>query len=384
MITLSPRARAVAAAAAVFALGTAAASAQSVNVTLNGSPLTLSPGPETRDGRVFVPLRGVFERLGASVVYNDGTINAQGNNHSVSLHIGSTQATVDGQQQMLDVAPFIIGASTYVPLRFVSQALGANVDYDASNRIVALSQNGPPPNFSSQNDRPRDDQPRDNPPREGQPPMQPQAPQRSALAFRDERPAGDASVESRRPTIEAQFGGVQADPNSVRVMLDGLDVTAQASRSPEGIVFSPPSDLQSQRHEVRVSGRDVNGAPFEGAWTFTSGTAIARNTISDLTPGDGDVVGRQFVVRGHSMPNARIVVQVGTVNAPSNVLGQLFNGGPANSNVRSEVTADGNGMFSAPVTIDAHAGQALTLVVDSTDARTQSSAPRAVRNLTLQ
>jgi hypothetical protein len=195
----SPAARAAAAAIAVFALTTTAASAQDVSVTLNGSPVMLNPAPQERAGRVFVPLRGVFERLGASVVYQDGTINAQGNNHSVSLHIGSTQATVDGQQQTLDVAPFIIGASTYVPLRFVSQALGANVNYDASNRIVALSENaGPPPQRYG---------PQNGPP--AQPPMdqQQQPPQRSPLTLRDERPAADASVDSRRPTIEANFAG---------------------------------------------------------------------------------------------------------------------------------------------------------------------------------
>ena len=110
-----------------------------VSVTLNGAPLILNPAPQERAGRIFVPLRGVFERLGASVVYENGTINAQGNGRSVSLHIGSTEAMVDGQNQMLDVAPFIIGDSTYVPLRFVSQALGASVNYDASNRMVALA-----------------------------------------------------------------------------------------------------------------------------------------------------------------------------------------------------------------------------------------------------
>jgi hypothetical protein len=374
----SSAARSAAAAIAVFALATAAASAQDVSVTLNGAPVTLNPGPQERDGRVFVPLRGVFERLGASVVYTDGTINAQGNNHAVSLHIGSTAATVDGQQQTLDVAPFIIGASTYVPLRFVSQALGANVNYDGNNHIVALTQNGPPPQSYG---------PQNGPPRDVQPPMPPPPAQRSALTLRDEHPAADATVESRRPTIAAQFDGAQADPNSVHVSLDGLNVTDQASRSPEGIVYSPPSDLQSQRHDVRVTGRDVNGLPFARSWSFVSGTADVRNSISDVHPDNGATVARQFVVRGRTLPNARVVVQVGTVNAPPSrdVLGQIFGGNNAgNSNVRSEVTADGNGMFAAPVTIDAQAGQALTLVVDSTDARSQSAAPRVVRNLTLQ
>jgi hypothetical protein len=86
--------------------------------------LNLAPAPQERAGRVFVPLRGIFEQLGASVVYQNGIINAQGNGRAVSLRIGSTQATVNGQLQNLDVPPFVVGASTYVPLRFVSQAQG--------------------------------------------------------------------------------------------------------------------------------------------------------------------------------------------------------------------------------------------------------------------
>ena len=54
------------------------------------------------------------------------------------------------------------------------------------------------------------------------------------------------------------------------------------------------------------------------------------------------------------------------------------------SSVRSEVIADGNGMFQAPVQISARPGQPMTLVVDSTDQRTQTAAPRVVRNLTAQ
>jgi hypothetical protein len=111
-------------------------------VTIDGQVTNFSPPPIERVGRVFVPLRGVFERLGASVVYQGGVINASGNGRNISLTIGSTQATVNGNPQTLDVAPFIVGASTYVPLRFVSQALGASVNYDNSTSTVAINTNG--------------------------------------------------------------------------------------------------------------------------------------------------------------------------------------------------------------------------------------------------
>ena len=376
MYHFSKSARAVAAAAGAVALCTSIALAQAdVSVTLNGAPLNLNPAPQERAGRVFVPLRGVFEQLGASVVYENGTINAQGRgNRSVSLHIGSTQATVDGQPQTMDVAPFIIGASTYVPLRFVSQALGASVNYDASNRVVALGNGGGGPEQGP---------PQAPPPRAMQPPP---PPQRSPLMLSSVQPGRDEAVDARRPTIEAQFGAAQANPNSIRISLDGLNVTDQASRSPRGVVFSPPSDLQSGKHEVRIAGMDTNGMPFDGRWTFASGTSTVSNSITDVRPGNGSSVHDQFMVSGHTMPGARVVVQVGTVDRPrtDTVIGQLFGGNAGSDSVRSEVFADGSGNFQTPITIPAHPGQGLTLVLDSTDAQTKSAAPRLVRNLTVE
>jgi hypothetical protein len=110
-----------------------------VAITINGNAVDVSPEPIIQAGRVFVPLRGVFENLGASVVYSNGHINATGNGNDISLQIGSTQATVNGSPETIDVAPFIVGASTFVPLRFVSQALGASVSWDGANQVVAIT-----------------------------------------------------------------------------------------------------------------------------------------------------------------------------------------------------------------------------------------------------
>ena len=68
--------------------------ADPVTVIVNGQTVAFDQPPVERGGRVFVPLRGVFERLGASVVYDNGVINATGNGRTISLHIGSTAATV--------------------------------------------------------------------------------------------------------------------------------------------------------------------------------------------------------------------------------------------------------------------------------------------------
>jgi hypothetical protein len=138
------RTRSLAGSAAALTFGlllTLSASAQ-VAISINGNGVDVSPSPLIQDGRVFVPLRGVFENLGATVVYSNGRINATGNGRDIALEIGSTQATVNGQPETIDVAPFIVGASTYVPLRFVSQALGADVSWDGNDRVVEISMSG--------------------------------------------------------------------------------------------------------------------------------------------------------------------------------------------------------------------------------------------------
>ncbi len=139
--------RTLAGSAAALSFGlllTLAASAQ-VAISINGNGVDVSPSPLIQNGRVFVPLRGVFENLGARVNYANGRIDATGNGREIALEIGSTQATVNGQSETIDVAPFIVGASTYVPLRFVSQALGAGVQWDNTDRVVEISMAGVQP-----------------------------------------------------------------------------------------------------------------------------------------------------------------------------------------------------------------------------------------------
>ncbi len=128
--------------AAGFSSATLPARADVVTIVVNGTTVNFDQPPIERAGRVFVPLRGVFERLGASVVYANGQINATGNGRNITLHIGSNQAFVNGAPVTVDVAPFLVGARTLVPLRFVAQSLGATVNYNDSNRVVTITGNG--------------------------------------------------------------------------------------------------------------------------------------------------------------------------------------------------------------------------------------------------
>ena len=115
------------------------ANAASYHVLVNGVHLALAQAPFQRGGRVFVPLRAIFEGLNAGVAYDNGTINATAGDKTVQVRIGSNQAIVDGRQQFLEAAPFLLGSTTMVPLRFISEALGANVDFNNQSGAINIA-----------------------------------------------------------------------------------------------------------------------------------------------------------------------------------------------------------------------------------------------------
>jgi hypothetical protein len=115
------------------------ANAAMFHVVVSGVDLVTTPAPFERGGRVFVPLRAVFESLNAGVAYDNGTINATSGDKTVQVKIGSNEAIVGGQQEYLDAAPFLAGSTTMVPLRFVSEALGASVSYDPTSGAIDIA-----------------------------------------------------------------------------------------------------------------------------------------------------------------------------------------------------------------------------------------------------
>lgn len=120
--------------AGAFALGT------QVSIVVDGQLLALDQPALMTGGRVMVPLRGVFESLSAQVTYDPihRTILAIRGGTEVKLYLHSRQALVNGQTRMLDVPPLVIGSRVLVPLRFVSEALGAEVRWQAYNRTVNI------------------------------------------------------------------------------------------------------------------------------------------------------------------------------------------------------------------------------------------------------
>lgn len=124
-----------------LAAGATMASAQGIRATVDGDPVNFRDvEPRMINGRVMVPLRGVFEKIGASVVWmpETQTVVARSIDKEIRLPIGSDYAWVNGERQQLDVPAMLYMGRTMVPLRFTSEALDANVQWLADSRTVEI------------------------------------------------------------------------------------------------------------------------------------------------------------------------------------------------------------------------------------------------------
>lgn len=116
-------------------------------VTVDGRTLAFDVPPVVEQGRTLVPLRAIFEALGADVTWDVATQTVTGakDTTTVRLTIGSTTAHVSGRAVTLDVPGMIIDGRTLVPLRFVGESLGAEVAYDSATRRIIIRSAGDVP-----------------------------------------------------------------------------------------------------------------------------------------------------------------------------------------------------------------------------------------------
>ncbi|MDQ2086961.1 serine hydrolase [Herbivorax sp. ANBcel31] len=91
--------------------------------------------------RTLCPVRFIAEDLGAEVLWNDEdrTVSIQKDNTDILLKIGDDTAMVNGVEKTFDTFPQIYEDRTYVPLRFISETLNMDVDWDDETKTVIIS-----------------------------------------------------------------------------------------------------------------------------------------------------------------------------------------------------------------------------------------------------
>ena len=115
----------------VAALAQAESEPSPVNVIIDGEIIEFDVEPQIIAGRTLVPMRGIFEHLGAEVFWHEETRRVTArrelDEQAVSLTIGSLWAVVNGEDVELDAPPMLYGNRTLIPMRFVAESFGADV-----------------------------------------------------------------------------------------------------------------------------------------------------------------------------------------------------------------------------------------------------------------
>ncbi|MBC8065475.1 MAG: copper amine oxidase N-terminal domain-containing protein [Chlorobia bacterium] len=119
----------------------ALASSSGPVIKVNGKPVNFSgTTPQTVTGRMMVPVRGVFEAIGAYVEYSPvhHRVKARRANETIELRMGDKVANRNGAEIELDVAPMSIRGRMMVPLRFIAESLGADVNFTKATNTVDI------------------------------------------------------------------------------------------------------------------------------------------------------------------------------------------------------------------------------------------------------
>lgn len=112
-----------------------------ITVTYNGEKINFDQEPIIDNGRTLVPLRAIFEKLGAEVEWDGATqtVTAKKAGTTIELTINDTNAKKNGVAVELDVPAKIVNGRTLVPVRFVSDCFGVGVEWNEENKQVVLT-----------------------------------------------------------------------------------------------------------------------------------------------------------------------------------------------------------------------------------------------------
>ena len=111
-----------------------------VKVMLDGTQLSFDVPPQIISDRTFVPLRVIFEAMGAEVDWDGDTrkVTAVKDDTTVEMIIDSAVMSVNSEEITLDVPPQIVDDRTLVPARAVAESFGAEVNWDGDTRTVII------------------------------------------------------------------------------------------------------------------------------------------------------------------------------------------------------------------------------------------------------
>ncbi|WP_168121721.1 stalk domain-containing protein [Paenibacillus sp. HB172176] len=119
-----------------------------LTVEINGNPIDFDQQPIVQEGRTLVPLRQIFEALGAEIEWNEATrtINAVKKDTTLKLTLGDSVGYVNGEAIPLHTPAISVNGRTMVPARLASETFGALVGWNPDTRTVTIETKEPESN----------------------------------------------------------------------------------------------------------------------------------------------------------------------------------------------------------------------------------------------
>ncbi len=265
-----------------------------VRVAYNGDLIPQEMPSVVKNARSLVPVRYLAEASGAAVAWDQAssTVTISKDGRTVQLTIGSPTAYIDGNAVSVTdgVAPVLVNDCTLVPLRFVSEALGLNVDWDAANFVAIVSS----PDYV--------------PPAEGyQFAVAAQTAQEGGTVYTQYNMTFEQMVQAqanRLTTINRGGGWVQATTDEIRQYLDVSNIAPGSDQYFQFLDLSKPSGISADEFNkiLRGSLSGMGQAFVDAANLYGINDAyLVAHAI--LETGNGS----SKLANGGSMPNGRAI-----------------------------------------------------------------------------
>lgn len=113
-----------------------------VDLAVNGSIIKTDSAPYIENGTTFVPVRFLSSALGAEVRWDGKNVDITSGDTSIRITIGSNIAYVNQKAHRLSAAAHIINDRTYIPVRNICEMLGASVSWLDGYHTVSITKSG--------------------------------------------------------------------------------------------------------------------------------------------------------------------------------------------------------------------------------------------------
>ena len=106
------------------------AEAATTQIKIDDVVVKSDTAPEQKNNRTMVPLRVISENLGAQVHWQDSQITLSMDQTTIKLNLNNRTVIKNGEKEQLDVQPYMKNNRTYVPIRFIAETFGSQVHYN--------------------------------------------------------------------------------------------------------------------------------------------------------------------------------------------------------------------------------------------------------------